>query len=249
MGRPQPARSLALGSVPAGSGRSGREKRPQPAPFAGSLPLADANRRWRTLRETYGSPSGRSATSLCWEHLAPRSRYRTRYQTLRTMMRVRVRAFADNAPPRACRRRGHMSHAVDERVAELLAGSAERGSCYVPSGDDVGRIRRALSRRVAAGAVSSPARGLFADAATWSGLSSSERALWLAGGCRPFIPAGSSAGQRLPSHTGSTSRTRCPEASTSRPPRQAAGQTPRWSRGTRCWTRRILRVVSRWSAG
>lgn len=81
-----------------------------------------------------------------------------------------------------------MSHVVDERIGELLLGAAQRGSCYVPSGDDAERIRRALSRRVADGAVLSPGRGLFVDAEAWDSLKSVQRALWVARGLQTLHP-------------------------------------------------------------
>lgn len=81
-----------------------------------------------------------------------------------------------------------MSHVVDERIGELLLGAAQRGSCYVPSGDDAERIRRALSRRVADGAVLSPGRGLFVDAEAWDSLKPAQRALWVARGLQTLHP-------------------------------------------------------------
>ena len=81
-----------------------------------------------------------------------------------------------------------MSHVVDERIGELLLGAAQRGSCYVPSGDDAERIRRALSRRVADGAALSPGRGLFVDAEAWDSLKPAQRALWVARGLQTLHP-------------------------------------------------------------
>ncbi|MBM6775309.1 type IV toxin-antitoxin system AbiEi family antitoxin domain-containing protein [Olsenella profusa] len=84
-----------------------------------------------------------------------------------------------------------MSRVVDVRIAGLLERSEEAGTCLVltePAEPDAEALRRALSRRVANGAVVSPARGLFADADTWSGLGPSERALWLARGLQARHP-------------------------------------------------------------
>lgn len=81
-----------------------------------------------------------------------------------------------------------MSRAVDARIADLLEEAADKGVCYVPRGDDVDAVRRALSRRVSSGAAVSPVRGLFADAREWSSLASSERALWIARGLQVAHP-------------------------------------------------------------
>lgn len=81
-----------------------------------------------------------------------------------------------------------MSRENDRRIEELLTGAAEAGSCYVVSADDPDGIRRALSRRVAAGQVVSPARGLFADAQTWDGLKTGEKTLCLARGLQELHP-------------------------------------------------------------
>lgn len=81
-----------------------------------------------------------------------------------------------------------MSHIVEERLCGLLLDAAQLGTCYVPSGDDAERTRRALSRRVASGAVLSPARGLFVDAETWASLRPAQRALWIARGLQALHP-------------------------------------------------------------
>lgn len=53
-----------------------------------------------------------------------------------------------------------MSHAVDRRLDELLDRAEEGRSCLVLSQDE-SRLRRALSRRVATGELTSPTAGLF----------------------------------------------------------------------------------------
>ena len=82
-----------------------------------------------------------------------------------------------------------MSRVVDERVAAVLGGAAEVGSCYVPRGADVANLRRALCRRLATGTVCSPARGLFADAETWGRLDPASRSLWIARGLQTLHPS------------------------------------------------------------
>lgn len=82
-----------------------------------------------------------------------------------------------------------MSRVVDERVAVALGGAAEAGSCYVPRGADEANLRRALCRRLAAGTVCSPARGLFADAEAWGRLDPASRSLWIARGLQALHPS------------------------------------------------------------
>ena len=60
-----------------------------------------------------------------------------------------------------------MSHVVDQEIAGMLARSEEAGSCLVLPGDAPERLRRAMQRRVAAGEVVSPTRGLFARQELW----------------------------------------------------------------------------------
>ena len=81
-----------------------------------------------------------------------------------------------------------MSRRVEERIEDLLAQAEDRGSCYVPRGEDASQIRRALLRRVAAGAVASPAPGLFVAAQTWEGLKQDERTLLLVRGLQEIHP-------------------------------------------------------------
>ena len=81
-----------------------------------------------------------------------------------------------------------MSHVVDAKIAGLLSRAASAQSCFVPLEDDAGSVRRALSRRVAAGEVVSPARGLFVDAEVWSALKPEQRSLWIARGMQALHP-------------------------------------------------------------
>ena len=81
-----------------------------------------------------------------------------------------------------------MSRRVEERIGDLLARAEERGSCYVPRGEDAGQTRRALLRRVAAGTVVSPAPGLFVAAQTWEGLKRDKRSLLVVRGLQEMHP-------------------------------------------------------------
>lgn len=81
-----------------------------------------------------------------------------------------------------------MSREVDKRIDELLRDAEARSSCYVPGGEDEGRVRRALSRRVANGTVTSPWRGLFVRTETWDGLKPAERTRLLAHGLQERHP-------------------------------------------------------------
>lgn len=83
-----------------------------------------------------------------------------------------------------------MSKAVAGEIAALLGEAYEQGRCLVPSEtpgvDD--RLRRALSRHVAAGDVVSPMRGLYADARDWAQLSPSDQVLFRARGMQELHP-------------------------------------------------------------
>lgn len=81
-----------------------------------------------------------------------------------------------------------MSRSVEERIVDLLFQAEARGSCYVPYGEDVESVRRALQRRAAAGTVVSPVPGLFASARTWEGLKADARSLFVARGLQQAHP-------------------------------------------------------------
>lgn len=82
-----------------------------------------------------------------------------------------------------------MSNGVDFELEGLFEASEQLGSCLVVVGEDAPRIRRALCRRVAAGLVVSPARGLFARAEYWNSLKKDQRTLHVARGLQMLYPS------------------------------------------------------------
>ena len=80
-----------------------------------------------------------------------------------------------------------MSHAVDRRLEELLDRAEEGRSCLVLSQDE-SRLRRALSRRVATGELTSPTAGLFVRTEAWLALRPDARARFLAHGLQRLHP-------------------------------------------------------------
>lgn len=81
-----------------------------------------------------------------------------------------------------------MSRGVESEVAELLAEAEEGGRCLVLRGRASARVYRALERRVAAGTVVSPARGLYVSAGRWEGLKTDQRTMFLARGLQEKHP-------------------------------------------------------------
>ena len=81
-----------------------------------------------------------------------------------------------------------MSRAVEREIAELLAEAEARGRCLALRGRGAARVYRALERRVAAGRVVSPARGLYVSARRWEGLKADQRTLFLARGLQDQHP-------------------------------------------------------------
>lgn len=81
-----------------------------------------------------------------------------------------------------------MSRGVEGEVAELLAEAEEGGRCLVLRGRGSARVYRALERRVAAGTVVSPARGLYVSAGRWEGLKTDQRTMFLARGLQEKHP-------------------------------------------------------------
>lgn len=75
-----------------------------------------------------------------------------------------------------------MSQVVELELQELFEEAESRESCLVLGESGAERLRRALCRRVAAGSVVSPARGLFATAERWDGLKKDGRAIRIARG-------------------------------------------------------------------
>ncbi len=82
-----------------------------------------------------------------------------------------------------------MSHVVDQEIAGMLARSEEAGSCLVLPGDAPERLRRAMQRRVAAGEVVSPTRGLFARSELWDASRIDQRTLLVARGLQELHPS------------------------------------------------------------
>lgn len=82
-----------------------------------------------------------------------------------------------------------MSSGVEFELEGLFAASEQLGSCLVATGEDGPRIRRALCRRVAAGSVVSPVRGMFARAEYWSSLKKDQRTLHVARGLQALHPS------------------------------------------------------------
>lgn len=80
-----------------------------------------------------------------------------------------------------------MSQAVELELRDLFEGAESRGSCLV-LGENDGRLRRALCRRVASGRVVSPARGLFALTESWDGLKKDVQAIRIARGLQELHP-------------------------------------------------------------
>lgn len=81
-----------------------------------------------------------------------------------------------------------MGRDIGGEIAELLAEAEEGGRCLVLRGRGSVRIYRALERRVAAGTVVSPARGLYVSAGRWEGLKTDQRTLFLARGLQEQHP-------------------------------------------------------------
>lgn len=76
--------------------------------------------------------------------------------------------------------------AVDQRVCACLAHAEREGTCLVPRER---WLREALARRVRAGLVVRPMRGMYALASTWQRLRPDERHLWMARGLQVMHPA------------------------------------------------------------
>ena len=81
-----------------------------------------------------------------------------------------------------------MGRDIGGEIAELLAEAEEGGRCLVLRGRGSARVYRALERRVAAGTVVSPARGLYVSAGRWEGLKTDQRTLFLARGLQEQHP-------------------------------------------------------------
>lgn len=81
-----------------------------------------------------------------------------------------------------------MGRDIGGEIAELLAEAEEGGRCLVLRGRGSARVYRALERRVAAGTVVSPARGLYVSAGRWEGLKMDQRTLFLARGLQEQHP-------------------------------------------------------------
>lgn len=81
-----------------------------------------------------------------------------------------------------------MGRDIGGEIAELLAEAEEGGRCLVLRGRGSARVYRVLERRVAAGTVDSPARGLYVSAGRWEGLKTDQRTLFLARGLQEQHP-------------------------------------------------------------